>query len=212
MYGFWPNILTVFLHWFTNGNFFAQAFAVGIGVFGGMWADKKLQEHESIKKTLGALEVIDSELQSNIKAVTDIKDQISSRPSFAGRVNYSSDKVIEMIKDEEQWVGRISKQIIDRGYYAVLPTISTLSNRKLFEKIVNSYLKLRNTRLVLGLAIMDSFTGLQAYTDQQKSAVVRMGDKHFNKLSEGLLQLKENFQATDKSVIAEEKRLLNRLK
>lgn len=195
-----------------NSGFFIQIFAVGIGVFGGMWADKKLQEHDAIRKIIGTLEVIDAEMQSNIKAVMDINDVINTRPSYMDRSKYSSNKIIEMAQNEEKFIIDISKQIVDKGYYEVLTILSTLENRKLFEKIVNTYLKLRNTQLVLGLVVLDSFTGVTDYSNEQKYEAIKMGDQHFYKLSEGLTVLKEHFLTTDKDIIEEEKKLLNRIK
>ena len=212
LYWFWPDALNSLFRSFIDKSFLVQVLAVALGVFGGMWADKKLQEHEEFRRIVGALEVIDAELQSNIKASTDIKDAINTRPSYVDRSRYPSNKIIEMAKEEEQWVADISKQIVDKGYYTILSVISTVDNRKLFEKIVNAYLKLRDTQLVLKLAILNTFTGTVSYSEEQKKDIIKGADQHFNKLSDGLAKLKENLKDTDKAVIDEEKKLLDRFK
>ncbi len=210
IYGFWPNFLFDLINVLKAEGFIIQVLAVGLGVFGGMWADKRLQKQATIRETVGSLEVIDAELQSNIKATGLIKNAINDRPSFNNRSKLTLDKVLELARDEERWIGKFSKQLVDNGYYTVLSTISRLENRKLFEKLVNSYLDLRNTQLVLGLEIMDDNRG--DYSDEQKIDFIKIGDQNFGRLTEHLSVLEEKLKSVDKEVVDEEKKLLLRIK
>lgn len=140
--GFWPSFLLNLIRWLLRGELFTQILGVGLGVVGGMWADKKLRGYDIARETVGALEILDAELQSNIRAAGLIKEAINKRPSLDIREKLSPDKILEMARGEEKWIGDYSVQLSDRGYYTVLQTISGIGNRKLFEGLVNVYLSI----------------------------------------------------------------------
>lgn len=208
--GFWPNFLNNLLRWLINSNFLIQALAVGVGVFGGMWADKKLHEEETTRVIVGSLEVVDAELQSNIVAVNLIKDTIERRPSLDIRSKLSLDKVLELASDEEEWISGFSSQLADNWFLTVLPTLSRMDNRKLFEQLINIYRDLTNMRLVISNKMLTNDSS--SYTDEQKSEFIKMGDQHFSMLTEKLGILSEKLKNTDENLISEEKKLLPKAK
>lgn len=179
-------------------------------MLGGMLADKKLHEEETTRESIGSLEVVDAELQSNIEAVKVIKDAIQQRPSLALRGNFTLDKILELANEEEEWIGGFSGQLSDSSYHTVLSTLSKIDNRKLFERLVNTYRDLRNMRLVLGLRILNNDTS--SYTDRQKNEFIKMGDQQFCMLITNLSVFEEKLKNTEKDLIDGEKKLLPKIR
>lgn len=209
-YGFWPAFLNNFLRWFINRDFLTQVFAVGLGVLGGMWADKKLNEEEAIRTTVGSLEVVNSELQSNIIAIKQLKDTIEQRPSWTIRDKVSLDKVLELQSEEETWIGGFSSQLADKLFVTVLPTLSRIDNRKLFERLINIYRDIANMRIVISNRILTNDT--RSYTDEQKKEFIGMGDQHFSMLTNKMGELIQKIQSVDENLISEEKKMLQKAK
>lgn len=208
--GFWLSFFNLVYRWLIDGDFLIQTFAVGLGVFGGMWANKKLQEWETIKTTLGALEIVDAELQSNIKTIDILKSTIEQRPSLLIRNNLTSDKILELTSDEEAWIGGFSSQLADNWFLNVLPTLSRIDNRKLFERLVNTYRDLVNMRLVINNKILIYET--DSFTESQKNEFIRMGDQHFSLLTTNMGIFMEKLKNADDDIVVEERKLLSKIK
>lgn len=184
-----------------------QGGVVGLTILGGWWANKKLENEKMTREIIGSLDAITAEVGYNLIAADLIRECIVRRPTLIDRTKFSStDEILECCKDEEEYIAKYAEQLTDKAYFVVLPTLSKIINRQIFEDIINEYTKLKNLKFVMQLRSMDGPTGS---SEGEKRDILAIADRSFELWVSKLDELKKSLNELDSKVRKEIRELKN---
>lgn len=172
-----------------------QGAVVGLTILGGLWVNRRIENEKLTREIIGSLDSITAEVGYDLVAIGLIKECILQRPTLVDRTKFSSvDEILRYCRDEEEYVARYTGQLTDKAYFAVLPTLSKIFNRQLFEDIINEYTKLRNLKFVMQLRSMDGPIGSSI---SEKDAILAGEDSTFKLWVTKIEELSESLNELD---------------
>jgi hypothetical protein len=192
-------------------EFLATSLGAFLGIPAGLEVSRRIEAQRSRQEDVNVLESVESELRSNSSYIQLIAGAIQSRTSLNSPepLNQSKSHLLVLKLHERQFISRYSGILVNEVYLSTMATLMRLSNRGLYQSILNAYTRLRQVRQGMQndpFALFDPSTYSQ-WSDDQLQPMIDRADREMVELISALVDVRQIVNSVVVQIQAETSRL-----